>query len=49
MTNNRNRDWDQEFRIIEAHANGTGSQKVSKEEVTEENKGFDNPPPYPGK
>jgi hypothetical protein len=43
---NRDRDWDLEFRVIEAHACGNG-ERVSREAVTEENKGFDSPPEWP--
>jgi len=43
------RDWKREYEIINRHANGLGAEKVSKEEITEENKGFDEPPAYPTK
>jgi hypothetical protein len=43
------RDMSKEFEIIYQHANGIGKEKVSKEEITEENKGFDNPPEFPSK
>jgi hypothetical protein len=49
MTSKRRaeRDWNTEFRVIEAHAMGPTSERVSREPVTEDNRGFDSPPVWP--
>lgn len=46
-TSNRNRDWDREFRIVEAYAMGPTSERVSREAVSEDNRGFDESPVWP--